>query len=216
MCRQPTRFTAWRHFSVYSTAEIGLLVYLEARTEALKFDMSAGAFGVDFSSMKAGSVEASLGKVSHGLLEHGVTAFCPTLVTSSKDYYHRVIPLMCPKPGSCNGAAVLGKIPKQLPGHFSLFLEGENLVDSKFTPTIPISNPTSSHNLPVIPPLDLAIQFVQFFWCVANVFSFKEFIVRDLSSTPRRKVPMKNPTYRATSLLPSSESAMATTWTTSG
>ena len=68
-----------------------------------------GAFGVDFSSLAADAVHDSLDNVSRGLLQHGVTAYCPTLVTSSRDYYHRVIPLMRPKRGGSEGAAVLGK-----------------------------------------------------------------------------------------------------------
>ncbi len=47
--------------------------------------------------------------VSRGLLQHGVTAYCPTLVTSSQDYYHRVLPFICPTKGGRDGAAVLGK-----------------------------------------------------------------------------------------------------------
>lgn len=49
-----------------------------------------GAFGVDF-SFDVTDVEAGLEKVAKGLLAHGVTSFCPTLVTSSKDIYHQVI-----------------------------------------------------------------------------------------------------------------------------
>lgn len=67
-----------------------------------------GAFGVDFSSLAGENLGSSLDQVSHGLLQHGVTAYCPTLVTSSRDYYHRVIPLMGPKKGGLRGAAVLG------------------------------------------------------------------------------------------------------------
>ncbi len=72
-------------------------------------NMLAGAFGVDFSSLEEEKVEEDLKKVSRGLLMHGVTAYCPTLVTSSKDYYHRILPLISPKTGGGNGAAILGK-----------------------------------------------------------------------------------------------------------
>lgn len=64
---------------------------------------------MDFSSMSAGTVEAGLDTVSRGLLQHGVTAYCPTLVTSAQEYYHRVLPSMCPRRGGSNGAAVLGE-----------------------------------------------------------------------------------------------------------
>ena len=72
-------------------------------------NMVIGAFGVDFSSLTEDELHYSLKKVSHGLLKHGVTAYCPTLVTSPQDYYHRLLPLVCPTEGSQEGAAVLGK-----------------------------------------------------------------------------------------------------------
>lgn len=59
--------------------------------------------------MKDEEVSESLVKVSHGLLQHGVTAYCPTIVTSSQDYYSRILPLLCPREGGRDGAAVLGK-----------------------------------------------------------------------------------------------------------
>lgn len=48
-------------------------------------------------------------KVSQRLLEHGVTAYCPTIVTSSPDYYKRTLPKIKPTLGGKHGAAVLGK-----------------------------------------------------------------------------------------------------------
>ena len=64
---------------------------------------------MDFSSLKEEEVSESLSKVSRGILQHGVTAYCPTLVTSSQDYYCRTLPLMCPREGGRDGATVLGK-----------------------------------------------------------------------------------------------------------
>jgi N-acetylglucosamine-6-phosphate deacetylase len=49
----------------------------------------AGGFGVDF-SYSNGDVEAGVQKVAKGLLAHGVTAFCPTLVTSPPYVYLKV------------------------------------------------------------------------------------------------------------------------------
>lgn len=46
--------------------------------------------------------------MSEGLLRFGVTAYVPTIVTSSADYYKSVLPLMCPRAGGKHGAAVLG------------------------------------------------------------------------------------------------------------
>lgn len=46
-----------------------------------------GGFGVDFSQ----DVKATdISKVARGILAHGVTAFCPTLVTSPSEVYHKV------------------------------------------------------------------------------------------------------------------------------
>jgi N-acetylglucosamine-6-phosphate deacetylase len=49
-----------------------------------------GAFGVDFSSTKDDLV-SGVAKVANGLLKHGVTAFCPTVITSHPDEYAKVV-----------------------------------------------------------------------------------------------------------------------------
>ena len=49
----------------------------------------SGGFGIDFSYNKD-DVEAGVRKVAKGLLAHGVTAFCPTLVTSPPHVYLKV------------------------------------------------------------------------------------------------------------------------------
>lgn len=59
-------------------------------------------------------VSKDVEKVSRGLLQHGVTAYCPTLVTSSRDYYHRVLPFINPTKGGQDGAAILGKRDKKI------------------------------------------------------------------------------------------------------
>ena len=51
--------------------------------------MSAGGFGVDFSS-DIESIETGIGVVCEKLLQYGVTSFCPTIVTSAKETYHQV------------------------------------------------------------------------------------------------------------------------------
>ncbi len=70
--------------------------------------MFLGAFGVDFSSLTRESIDPSLSRVSRGLLQHGVTAYIPTIITSPSDYYKLVLPLLTPREGGRNGAAVLG------------------------------------------------------------------------------------------------------------
>jgi N-acetylglucosamine-6-phosphate deacetylase len=48
-----------------------------------------GAFGIDFAH-NVDNVKEGLNKVSEGLLQYGVTGFCPTLVSSSPDVYRKV------------------------------------------------------------------------------------------------------------------------------
>eukprot|EP00039_Didymoeca_costata_P018831 m.335159 g.335159 ORF g.335159 m.335159 type:complete len:412 (-) comp17527_c0_seq1:1243-2478(-) len=66
-----------------------------------------GAFGIDFSCPD--NLVEGLTKVATGILRHGVTGFCPTVVTSHPDVYKETLPLMKRRPGSAEGgAAVLG------------------------------------------------------------------------------------------------------------
>lgn len=51
--------------------------------------MFAGGFGVDFAN-NVDNVEKGLNMVSEGLLQYGVTGFCPTIVSSSREDYHKV------------------------------------------------------------------------------------------------------------------------------
>jgi len=48
-----------------------------------------GGFGVDF-SVDTGNLCAGLCKVASGVLQHGVTSFCPTVVTSKSAVYKKV------------------------------------------------------------------------------------------------------------------------------
>ncbi|XP_043468812.1 N-acetylglucosamine-6-phosphate deacetylase [Leptopilina heterotoma] len=66
-----------------------------------------GGFGVDFSH-NIDNVEVGINKVAKNLLEHGVTAFCPTIVTSSKETYRKVLPKITRTNGGISGAAILG------------------------------------------------------------------------------------------------------------
>ena len=51
---------------------------------------------------------ADVQKVARGMLQHGVTAFCPTIITSQKDFYSRALPLLKPRRGGADGATCLG------------------------------------------------------------------------------------------------------------
>lgn len=66
-----------------------------------------GAFGVDF-SYDVQNVESGVKKVAEGLLAHGVTSFCPTVITSPTSVYQQVLSRIHKQPGSSSGAGVLG------------------------------------------------------------------------------------------------------------
>ena len=48
-----------------------------------------GGFGIDFSDPNE-NISEGLKKVARGILPFGTTSFCPTLVTSSPEFYHKV------------------------------------------------------------------------------------------------------------------------------
>lgn len=54
------------------------------------------------------NVEEGISLVSQKLLSHGVTSFCPTIVTSPKEVYHEILPRIKKKKGGKHGATVLG------------------------------------------------------------------------------------------------------------
>ena len=65
---------------------------LKANGLVIKFLFSyhlKGGFGYDFSS-NVDKLEEALKHVAKGILEHGVTSFCPTLVTSASEVYKMV------------------------------------------------------------------------------------------------------------------------------
>ncbi|XP_027718798.1 N-acetylglucosamine-6-phosphate deacetylase isoform X2 [Vombatus ursinus] len=66
-----------------------------------------GGFGVDF-SLTHEDISAGVALVAKNLLAYGVTSFCPTLVTSPPDVYHKVLPQITVRNGSSKGAGVLG------------------------------------------------------------------------------------------------------------
>ncbi|XP_048351491.1 N-acetylglucosamine-6-phosphate deacetylase [Sphaerodactylus townsendi] len=66
-----------------------------------------GGFGVDF-SVASDTVGAGVSLVSQKILSHGVTSFCPTLVSSPSSVYHKVLPQITIQNGGQDGAGVLG------------------------------------------------------------------------------------------------------------
>ncbi|XP_075972974.1 N-acetylglucosamine-6-phosphate deacetylase [Anticarsia gemmatalis] len=66
-----------------------------------------GGWGVDF-SYDSENVDEGIKKVSKNLLAHGVTSFCPTMVTSDVEKYHKILPQIKQTDGGQHGATVLG------------------------------------------------------------------------------------------------------------
>ncbi|XP_070779970.1 N-acetylglucosamine-6-phosphate deacetylase [Enoplosus armatus] len=66
-----------------------------------------GGYGIDFSQASE-DVSSGVSFVAQKILEHGVTSFCPTLVTSPPAVYHKVLPQVKVHNGGAHGAGVLG------------------------------------------------------------------------------------------------------------
>lgn len=65
-----------------------------------------GAYGVDFS--ETDDIVGGVQTVAKGLLEYGVTSFCPTIVTSPPETYRQVVSQVKKCNGSKAGAGILG------------------------------------------------------------------------------------------------------------
>ncbi|XP_014745731.1 PREDICTED: putative N-acetylglucosamine-6-phosphate deacetylase isoform X3 [Sturnus vulgaris] len=66
-----------------------------------------GGFGVDF-SLATDDFKSGIDLVGQKILSHGVTSFCPTLVTSPSSVYHQVLPQISVRNGGAHGAGILG------------------------------------------------------------------------------------------------------------
>ncbi|XP_003703368.1 N-acetylglucosamine-6-phosphate deacetylase [Megachile rotundata] len=66
-----------------------------------------GGFGVDFTH-NVDNVQEGINKVAKKLIEFGVTSFCPTLVTSPSETYHKILPNIKKRNGGKHGASILG------------------------------------------------------------------------------------------------------------
>ncbi|CAI5446219.1 unnamed protein product [Caenorhabditis angaria] len=67
-----------------------------------------GGFGIDFSTYTTNYAD-DVSKVAKNLLAHGVTSFAPTIITSTSDVYHKVLPLLKKSNGCAeNGAGIVG------------------------------------------------------------------------------------------------------------
>lgn len=91
---------AWLQLIRLFSFSIHLFIYLFA------FFVSGG-FGIDFAN-NCEAVESGIALVASGILAHGVTSFCPTVVTSSPDLYRKVLPKIQKSDGGLHGANILG------------------------------------------------------------------------------------------------------------
>lgn len=66
-----------------------------------------GGYGIDFAHNTTDAA-AGVNLVAKNILAHGVTSFCPTLVTSPIQTYHQVLPNIPKKAGGKDGATILG------------------------------------------------------------------------------------------------------------
>ncbi|XP_066545491.1 N-acetylglucosamine-6-phosphate deacetylase isoform X2 [Amia ocellicauda] len=66
-----------------------------------------GGYGIDF-SQATDDVKGGVALVAKKILAHGVTSFCPTLVTSPAHIYHKVLPEISVHDGGIEGAGVVG------------------------------------------------------------------------------------------------------------
>lgn len=66
-----------------------------------------GGFGVDF-SQETDEAGQGISLVARSILPHGVTSFCPTIVTSPSSVYYKVLPQISVGDGGPGGAGVLG------------------------------------------------------------------------------------------------------------
>lgn len=69
--------------------------------------IASGGYGVDFAN-NIDNVAQGIATVSKQLLRHGVTSFCPTLVTSTAETYRLVLPHIQKRAGCREGATILG------------------------------------------------------------------------------------------------------------
>ncbi|XP_053599576.1 N-acetylglucosamine-6-phosphate deacetylase isoform X1 [Plodia interpunctella] len=83
--------------------------YILRNSKIIKEDLwiRDGACGVDF-SYDSENVQNGINTVAKKLLEHGVTSFCPTLITSHPEKYRQILPKIKKTQGGKHGATVLG------------------------------------------------------------------------------------------------------------
>lgn len=66
-----------------------------------------GGFGIDFTA-NTDDVAKGLDLVSNNLLKHGVTSYYPTIISSHKEVYRKILPHIKLGMGGKNGAIILG------------------------------------------------------------------------------------------------------------
>ncbi|KAF4524689.1 hypothetical protein B566_EDAN009533 [Ephemera danica] len=77
----------------------------------LQINGEIGGFGIDF-SFHIDNVQHGINKVAKGILAHGVTSFCPTLVTSPVDVYHKGLESVKDVYGSLDNISIITLAPE--------------------------------------------------------------------------------------------------------
>ncbi|XP_013388887.1 N-acetylglucosamine-6-phosphate deacetylase-like isoform X2 [Lingula anatina] len=127
-----------------------------------------GGFGIDFSS-NFDDIEGGVQKVAKGILQHGCTSFCPTIISSSKEVYKKVLPKIKIKAGGRDGAEILGVhvegpfISKEKRG--AHLLENMATYDNGFSDVLDMYHDISSVRIVTLAPelprsLDVIREFV--------------------------------------------------------
>ncbi|XP_067948216.1 N-acetylglucosamine-6-phosphate deacetylase-like isoform X2 [Watersipora subatra] len=82
--------------------------YGERRDPDIKVNCGGNIIAPGYIETQINDMQVEIKKVAEGLMAHGVTSFCPTVITSPSDVYRKILPTISRCNGSREGAGVLG------------------------------------------------------------------------------------------------------------